>query len=695
MYNLYSKKSNLVIFMLLILSVLGAIYFRLVGLGKFPLAVDEYYTLQSVENILKYGLPKFHLAGYYDRGILFQYFVAPLLLAGLKPEFAGRIVPVICNIIMLIPFYLLTKKISGKLLALVLIFILCFSVWEIEIARFARMYTPFQMIFVFYIYFLYRCMIEGDIKSNKWLFILSFISIFVYEASIFLCLLNFLPLIWDTEKKSFTIEKVISLNFSKYYLAISTLILIFGYLFLKFNFRHIGVNEAQLFPANLPQINDTDAHSEGSFRLPKILALTIFHDKVFMGLFVVFAAVLVYSIYKILKSRVTSIAAKVCMILLIILFALNLFGLSLVLLVLFYFMKLIEKKDLIYSKNEDPRSKILGYKAHVIYLLIFPALFSFVFWSAFALHRSAWHQFFPGEHLTGTVQSLKVLWKEFINYPFFYETFVLFRDTIPRYTFIIIGLLGGGILLLLFKKDKEDYKYRFLYIIFIILILLVNILNLTYFETRYFFFLFPLVIILAYSTILRVTEFFVHSESLKLYTFAVPVILILLISEDFNPKYLINIDTSKINYRVNESFELKSHYYPRWDTRTPAEIINNKLEQGDIVISNQQVNGFYLKRIDYMYVDYRSERFGSISLDYGRKEIWTDANLIYDDKSLINLLNEAPNRKWLIINTAWDISYLKKDNFFQDFKKYAVYANKDSSAILYKIPPKPGFGMSN
>ena len=161
--------------------------------------------------------------------------------------------------------------------------------------------------------------------------------------------------------------------------------------------------------------------------------------------------------------------------------------------------------------------------------------------------------------------------------------------------------------------------------------------------------------------------------------------MILGVSEDFNLNHLINIDSEKVNYRINYTYDQKDHYYPRWDTRTPAEIINKHARPSDIIITNEQVNDFYLKRLDYVYVDYRGNMSG-VSATQGKKEIWTNASLIYDDKRLINLLEQYKERKWVIINTVWGIRFLKNDNFFNEFKKYIFYTNPDSSAIVYKIP---------
>ena len=96
------------------LTILAGLYFRLKVLGKYPLAIDEYYILQSVQNILGYDISKFNFSGYCDEGILYQYIVLLMLLTGIKAEFGVRIISVATNLITLIPLYPLTKKIEEK-----------------------------------------------------------------------------------------------------------------------------------------------------------------------------------------------------------------------------------------------------------------------------------------------------------------------------------------------------------------------------------------------------------------------------------------------------------------------------------------------------------------------------------------------------------------------------------------------------
>ena len=234
-YNLKIKNDSTLLYWVIIsIVVLIGIYIRLKGLGKWPLALDEYYIIQSAENILKNGLPQFINGGYYDRGIILQYLIAPLLSLGIKPELAGRIFPLLSNLIAIPALYLIAKKVGNQLIATIAVVIFSFSIWEIEFARFARMYAPFQAIFLWYIYFILRDIGGKRFSNFKWLLILSLLSIFVYEGSIFLVLLNFIPFILYRK-----------INYK--YLVSSIFVFILSVFFNEYNFRTL--NSTPIFPS--------------------------------------------------------------------------------------------------------------------------------------------------------------------------------------------------------------------------------------------------------------------------------------------------------------------------------------------------------------------------------------------------------------------------------------------------------------
>ena len=314
-HNSHIHYRRLLIHLLMVVAIIIGILIRFKGLGKWPLAIDEYYIAKSINNILTYGLPKFECGGYYFRGILYQYIVAPLLMfSNNNDEYYLRLIPVLFNILSIPPLYKLSKKISGDLVACATIILFSLSLWEIEFARFARMYSPFQMIFIWYVYFLYKAVVENSYKSEKALVLVSFISIFMHESSIFLLCLNFLSTIY---KKQFKLSSLF---------VVKIVLFIFGYIYLTANFRRLGVIDF------LPK--DIVIHAPGGQVLLPILLFQDIHS-FYSIFFLVTLAVLSAWLIKNIYYSSLDLHTKLFLPVILVCSLLNLFGISLVFFIIY------------------------------------------------------------------------------------------------------------------------------------------------------------------------------------------------------------------------------------------------------------------------------------------------------------------------------------------------------------------------
>ncbi len=667
------KSSDILFWTFIVIVLLAGLYFRLKGLGKWPLAVDEYYIVKSTENILKYGIPEWDVGGYYVRGLLQQYLTALLLLVGLKVEFASRIIPLIANLASIPALYMIGKKVSSRFFAAALIFVFIFSVWEIEFARFARMYTMFQAVFVWYLYFFYKSIIEDDAKSKKWLWLLSLLSVFVYEGSIFLVLLNFLPIFWDKDKSSFNLFLIDTYRKKAIDIFICAGILIFTYLFMAFDFRTL--NQQNIFPADVLSYLKTQK-SSGMLRFPILFIQTFPFNPFWFGLFIIPISLSSYTAYFLLKSNLTSLE-KLSFIFIVIFSLLNLLGLAIVSFFTFLLIGWIETKHI--------NKKFIKTLAAVFTVNIF-------YWIGFAVSTKTWYEFFPKLEISGSFSAVKILMKESLNYPYFYETYVLFRDTIPIATIIYLFLISVLIIYTFTQNSKVDLlKIRLLLVILLVLILVQNILNLTYFDTRYFFFLYPLVLLLALLGLQQIIKIAVKKNYLINFGFGLSLIVILILSEDFEIQHTVHIDSPDVNFRTNYNLPLTIHYYPRSDSRTPAEVVNNEAFSDDIIISNEHTSEYYLKKLDYFFSDYKGVEFRSESALNGTKERWTNANLIYKYSDLNNMIDNRTRNVWLIINTMWALDEL--NYVVEKYKKYLHLTGIDGRILVYKIPKQAVNGV--
>ena len=664
-----NKKNNFNTFLLAIAVIIG-FYFRLKGLGKWPFALDEYYIIRSVQNIFKYGLPQFDAGGYYPRGILYQYIIAALWSAGLKAEFAARIIPVLTNLAAFPALYKLSKKISGKTLAIILVIYFSFSLWEVEFARFARMYSPFQAIFIWYLYNFYLLLFENKKTAFNWMLILSFVSIFVYEASIFLVIMNFIPLLWDYERKEFSLSdltKVFSkTNLTK--LIAATGIFLIAYFYLSFDFRTF--NQTNLLPPELKDYFD-NLPKMSKFRMPMVLLFS--ESSGILWLIMKILPVITVGLFTvhILKSKDLIFENKFSLMVIGFFALLNVYGLLIIFTVMFIMINWLNVKSL--------NKKLIFYTIGVIG-------FTFLFWTAYAIFNTSWYEYFPKGKFTGTFASLKILWKQFLNYPNFYEMFVIFRNTLPKFTYLSILILFSGILITTLKQEERFKQFNFLFFVFTLLIFLITFINTFYFDTRYFFFVFPLFLLLLFGSLQLIINFVIKTDKLQSIVFIIACLFVAIISEDIGYDHLVHIDTARINFRKGFTKTEKIHYYPRWDSRSPSEIVNKKSTPDDIIITNDQISDFYLNRLDFIYENYKANDFIIESVEGGKKERWTNANLIYTYDDLLKKLFDSKSTKWLIVNKMWGVKDLEKLGFFKKIEPYLYFQSEDDLTFLYKIP---------
>lgn len=657
---IYYSQWTLTVFVVLI-----GIYFRIKGLGKWPFALDEYYIIKSVHLILEKGIPEFDAGGFYNRGILFQYLVAVLISTGLNAEFATRIIPVLLNIAAMPALFIITKKITNKTNSLLVIILFVFSLWEIELARFGRMYTFFQTTFIWYLLFLYQYLFESDRNSLKLLIGLSFISIFVYEGSIFLVLLNMLTVFWNVNKKNIEFNLIlVKQKLTFFVLAI----LIFALFYLLFDFRTLYLENT--LPKEL-SIYFKNSIKESTFRKPFVLLFTSASPLwgfIFKSLLCVPTT---FVLLKIFKSGNINYYSKFAFISLILLGLFNLYSLLFLSLIIFLLLDWL-------SFNAQQKNKILM----VSYIIIL----NFVLQNVYSILDHNWHNFISYRLEIGLINNLKILWKEFLNYPNFYELFSLFRDTYKIQTYLSMFFIAIGTILIIIENPMVSRSKRIIFTLFFLLIFEVTFINTKYFETRYFFFLYPMLIICFVISLNQITNLLLKSDKIRDYLILFFIIIFILSSEDYNINHLINIDNPQINFRIEMTKQLRDHFYPRWDSKTAALIINKEKENGDLIISDEQISEYYLDRLDYLYRNYTSNDFPIESVNFGTNERWTNAKLLYTYDMLKNILLSEFNNKWLIINKTYGIKELEKIGFFDSIKEFIYFNSIDRTTVVYKIP---------
>jgi hypothetical protein len=154
-------------------------------------------------------------------------------------------------------------------------------------------------------------------------------------------------------------------------------------------------------------------------------------------------------------------------------------------------------------------------------------------------------------------------------------------------------------------------------------------------ETRYTFFLYPLMIALAVTAVLMmVRRWGLKSPARVVMLGALAPLLYFGATEDFQPRHLAAVDSADINFRVGMSPANAAHYYPRDDIRAVAQWFVAHVRPNDIVITGIASLDEYYGNFDYFYLDKEDGRYEAYVCRDGRTDRWSNHPLLYSEDAL-------------------------------------------------------------
>jgi hypothetical protein len=610
---------------LTIACVIAGIAARFWGLGKWPLAIDEYYFTRSVQNILHFGIPEFPCGGLYVRGVLLQYGSALLQWAGLSAELAPRLIAAVCSLIALPAAFKIGRRMGGRDVGLIAVAILALSVWEIEIGRFGRMYAPFQALFAWYIVFFLDYVVDGKRRAVAPMLILSSLGFAVWEGGIFLVLTNLLPPFIRHPDGRLTRQDVL-------YLAGCSLLLIPAYFLTMADLRTAG-SEPPL-PPDYVEAPDTPSES----RLDAAVApfTTLRSHLSWAAIALVPLGFVWYAVIVELRSRLRPAAeplAALGMILVLACAALQQFELAVGLLVILMLLGVVSAESLKPS-NSRP-----------LYLAVLACA---SFWVAFGMGTHDWHT--PG---LSSLQTLFLLGYEFVRFPdSVREVAMPWARTVPLLSLGLFILVSANILRGCVRYRDTSPAERLLLALFVVLLLAASASNPPRHETRYVFFLYPLAVIFSIVTIGRLVRGVLGETRLAAAAATIACLAAFVLSEDFRPLHLWNIDSEAVNFRIGMGARLSGHYHPRSDTRAAATWLQAHADPGqDLVIVAYPGVDFYYPRSDYFFVADSDPRFEAWSCRRGTTQRWSNLPMIHSYDSLRARV-AAGRRVWMILEPS-------------------------------------------
>lgn len=588
---------------------------RFKGLGTAPFAVDEYYLSQSIGDVLRTGLPAFDCGGFYVRGILLQYVVAGLQLAGLGPEFAPRLICAVASIIGLPAAWWLGMRLQGRTLASLVVIILSLSLWEVELARFGRMYAPFQALFLWYLVQFVRYTVQRDTRALWPMLLLSAAGPLVWEGGVFLPLVNVLVVVLQDPSGL--------LRRNRWgYVAGCLALLVAAVAFVTFDFRTMT---GDAFPAGLDDPRAGVPRPEAALGDP--LAYLSGHPWL-IGLALVPLALAALALPFVWRRRQRPLLALGLLLMLVAALAHRflLVGALALLLPLIGFIGWRE---------------LWGREARGFWLAIGTALLLWVLVTGLALHAAP----AAATGLHGLLQAVDPLF----GFPDAIGVVLLpFARTLPVLGLALLVLLALTTLRMARSTQPLDSE-RALLVIFVVLLLASSASDPPRQETRYVYFLYPVALLLALKTLLDLAALLAPRASAAPGIAAGVALLGFTATEDFNFDHLRRIDDPVHLYRLGMPVSDQTHFVIRDDLRGIAQWLRAEVPANAVVINTVHGLDRYYDGFRYFFVEARTPEFFDWSCRRGAVERWGNTPLLYSGDALKAAIGPG--------GSAWIVSF--------------------------------------
>ena len=593
-------------------ALVAGIYGRFKGIGSAPLGVDEFYISRSIDFVMRTGLPHFPCGGYYTRGVLYQYLVALLRWDGLSAEFAGRFVTALSSLLLLPAAYLLGRRIHGRTVGLLVVIVLAVSIWEIEMARFGRMYAPFQAVFAWYLVFFLRYTLDGNRRALGAMVALSVLGVMTWEGAVFIGLVNLLPPF--IHHKDGRLRRTDWLYLAGMFLLLCLLVL--------------ATRDLRGFATAPLQVAGAGDDDNGALGLSSFL-VTSRNGWRWFGLSLVPLLMAAGSLRWIWSVRERWLAAG---------------GLGIVLLsaMLHQFLAAAATLLLLLLLGLVDRRELTVRAARLFWLAI---LASAAFWLAFCALSGVWSADLAA---AATIPNqLMVIGQHMLGLPNVLEEVV-------RPWGRVLPLLGAGLLVALssliirtiVRRDLPSVT-SVLLIVLIILLLAVGAIPTDRVESRYTFFLYPLAITLSIAALAIWSEAWLADRPYALLATSVAALGLFALSEDFQPRHLAHIDSAAVTFRIGMPPSVGDHYYQRIDTRGAAHWLTANVHDGDLVINSIPNIDQYYHQTDFFFLDAADPRYETYVCRDGTEDRWTQRPLLYTMDALG--AKRAPHRRQFVI----------------------------------------------
>jgi len=172
-------------------------WLRVRNLGALGLIADEGIQAEVVQGILEHGLPRMDSGQVYARAVPFLYLeAAAARLFGLN-EFSLRLPAALFGVAAIWVSFLLGRTVFNAPVGLLLAALMAFSTWEVEISRYARFYTVFQCLYLAALLAFYRGYLLGHGRWRAWFIVAAALAFTMHDLGVMLAVCCLIPIFSD------------------------------------------------------------------------------------------------------------------------------------------------------------------------------------------------------------------------------------------------------------------------------------------------------------------------------------------------------------------------------------------------------------------------------------------------------------------------------------------------------------------
>jgi hypothetical protein len=535
---------------------------------------------------------------------------------------APRLIAAISSLATLPAVYILGQRAHSRTVGLLAVTILALSVWEVEIARFGRMYAPFQAVFAWYLVYFLKYTVDREARALWPMLLLTIVGVLTWEGAALLALVNLLPPILNHSSGRLSSGDLL-------YLAGATSLFVLTAWFVTADVRLIGWEPP--FPADYD--NSWNMRTIQALE-PTIPPWSTLIDHATWAVFALIptgaALVALRWIWTFRERRLVAIGLAVALVAAM----LHQFAAFAALLLLLLMLRLMHWKEL-FSRA--------ALSFHVAVIL------SLIFWSTYGLLTNDWRDG-EGTAWPSDNRFVAIIY-EFVRFPDILREIIWpWGQAVPILALVLFALIAIAVLRTIAEGDDELSAERVIQVVLVCMVLAAAATDPPRHETRYVFFLYPLAVIVALTAIARLIE---ASPQLRQSATALTALVALTgfaLTEDARPQHLLNIDSAESNFRVGAVGRKEAHYISRTDPRGAAEWLSEHAsDDRDLVINGFPSVDFYFEKFDFAYIDWRSRRFEAYACHRGTVERWGNLPLLYRVDALESQIANA-DKAFLVID---------------------------------------------